>query len=708
MTTPRRPDDYTPVLVPGELLTVRTAGRITAGDPLEVAGPGPAVQRAGAGSLAYLGIAAESCATDAETTVMIGGTIQEAIADGDITAGDLVAASAEPGRVVVAVPGGGPVPPSAPTVTGVNPATGPAAGGTAVTITGTDLTGATGVTFAGAAATVVVVVDDTTVTCVSPAGTAGPARSVAVTTPAGTGTLPGAFTYIAPPSPTVTGINPNTGLTTGGEPVTITGTNLAAATAVTIGGANATAVVPVNATTVTCDTPPGATGPARTVAVTTPAGTGSLPLAFTYANPPPLAPTVTGVAPATGPEAGGTPVTITGTNFTGATQATFGGTPATAFTVASDTSITCTTPAGTGVVPVAVTGPGGTGPLPAAFTYTAPPPPALTITAITPNNGTWLGGSVNRTITGTGFSVSPPAVEFDGYPATAVTVTDDTSLTCVPPAGPPGQAVDVTVTTTAGTGTLPGGYTYTIGSPLLISITPDTGPEAGGTLVAVSGANFAAGYTQLTIGGNPLTGMIVNPTQIAGDTPPGTGTVDVEVTTPGGTDTLAGAFTYQPGPPPPPARQPQAPPKRGKRTGGNGTGDGPGTPRAGDTADDDYWERPPEQRGAAGNGVIGLALTSAADGEPVRWLSRLDPGVARRRVRARRGGDPCGGRDRGGGGWHGGQAGEDGQGGGGAAELDHSVSPSIRTLCLPTVHRSLLNVHPFRLPSRIRGFGSTR
>ena len=115
MTTPRRPDDYTPVLVPGNLLTVRTAGRITAGDPLEVAGPGPTVQRAGAGSLAYLGIAAESCATDEETAVMIGGAIQEAIADGDITAGDLVAASAEPGRVVVAVPGGGPVPPNAPT-----------------------------------------------------------------------------------------------------------------------------------------------------------------------------------------------------------------------------------------------------------------------------------------------------------------------------------------------------------------------------------------------------------------------------------------------------------------------------------------------------------------------------------------------------------------------------------------------------------------
>ena len=438
-----------------------------------------------------------------------------------------------------------------------------------------------------------------------------------MTTPAGTGTLPGALAYVAPPAPTVTGINPNTGLTTGGEPVTITGTNLTGATAVTIGGANATAVVVVSPTSITCDTPPGATGPARTVAVTTPDGSGSLPLAFTYTNPPPLAPTVTGVAPATGPEAGGTPVTITGTNFTGATQATFGGTPATAFTVASDTSITCTTPAGTGVVPVAVTGPGGTGPLPAAFTYTAPPPPAPTITAITPNNGTWLGGSVNRTITGTGFTVSPPAVEFDGYPATAVAVTGDTSLTCVPPAEPPGQAVDVTVTTTAGTDTLPGGYTYTIGSPLLISITPDTGPEAGGTLVAIAGANFAAGYTQLTIGGNPLTGMIVNPTQIAGDTPPGTGTVDVEVTTPGGTDTLAGGFTYGVGPL---ARSAEPPARKGK-----GSRRAQPEQQQHASPNPDYWVRPPEPRAAAGNGVIGLALSSAAGGEPVRWLTRRLP-----------------------------------------------------------------------------------
>jgi hypothetical protein len=81
-----------------------------------------------------------------------------------------------------------------PTVTSITPATGTTAGGTAVTIVGTNLTGATAVTLGGTAATSVVVVNDTHITAVTPAKTAG-AKDVAVTTPAGTGTLTNGFTY---------------------------------------------------------------------------------------------------------------------------------------------------------------------------------------------------------------------------------------------------------------------------------------------------------------------------------------------------------------------------------------------------------------------------------------------------------------------------------------------------------------------------------
>lgn len=82
----------------------------------------------------------------------------------------------------------------APTVESVSPAAGVAAGGTSVTITGRDLTGATAVTFGGVAATSFTVDSMMQITAEAPAGTVG-ATDVAVTAPGGTATLPGGFTY---------------------------------------------------------------------------------------------------------------------------------------------------------------------------------------------------------------------------------------------------------------------------------------------------------------------------------------------------------------------------------------------------------------------------------------------------------------------------------------------------------------------------------
>src|SRR5207245_2599382 len=73
-------------------------------------------------------------------------------------------------------------------------------------------------------------------------------------------------------------------------------------------------------------------------------------------------PTVTKVEPNSGPVAGGTSVTITGTNLTGATAVKFGSTSASVFTVNSATSIIATSPPGVGIVDVTVTTPGGTSP----------------------------------------------------------------------------------------------------------------------------------------------------------------------------------------------------------------------------------------------------------------------------------------------------------------------------------------------------------
>ena len=105
--------------------------------------------------------------------------------------GDGVVDSSDVGLVLLAI---GDCPVSEPTISAVNPNTGATTGGTAITITGTNLTGASSVRVGSGYATSVVVVNDITVTAVTPAGTAG-AKNVSVTTAGGIATLTGGFTY---------------------------------------------------------------------------------------------------------------------------------------------------------------------------------------------------------------------------------------------------------------------------------------------------------------------------------------------------------------------------------------------------------------------------------------------------------------------------------------------------------------------------------
>ena len=84
----------------------------------------------------------------------------------------------------------------APTVTSISPASGPVTGGTSVTITGTNLSGASAVRFGTTASSGVTVNSATSITATAPAGTAGTV-DVTVTTPGGTSATSAAdqFTY---------------------------------------------------------------------------------------------------------------------------------------------------------------------------------------------------------------------------------------------------------------------------------------------------------------------------------------------------------------------------------------------------------------------------------------------------------------------------------------------------------------------------------
>jgi hypothetical protein len=63
-----------------------------------------------------------------------------------------------------------------------------------------------------------------------------------------------------------------------------------------------------------------------------------------YTGPPPSPPTVSDCSPATGPVAGGTPVTITGTGLTGCFRVYFGTWWVTDVTVVDANTVTCSTP----------------------------------------------------------------------------------------------------------------------------------------------------------------------------------------------------------------------------------------------------------------------------------------------------------------------------------------------------------------------------
>jgi hypothetical protein len=91
------------------------------------------------------------------------------------------------------------------------------------------------------------------------------------------------ISVLSSPAPVVTSISPNSGATTGGTAVTITGTNLTGATGVMIGGVSATNVTVLNATTITATTPAHASG-STSVEVTTPGGGNGANTLFTYVS----------------------------------------------------------------------------------------------------------------------------------------------------------------------------------------------------------------------------------------------------------------------------------------------------------------------------------------------------------------------------------------------------------------------------------------
>ncbi len=146
-----------------------------------------------------------------------------------------------------------------PTFATISTSGGPVAGGTSVTITGTGFVSGMTVSFGANLATNVVVASSTSLTATSPAASSayGGMVNVLLTTVNGTSAVVSAdqFTYISPVA--VTGLSVQTGPTSGGTQVVITGTDFTGATAVKFGGNPASSFTVNSATQITATSPAG-------------------------------------------------------------------------------------------------------------------------------------------------------------------------------------------------------------------------------------------------------------------------------------------------------------------------------------------------------------------------------------------------------------------------------------------------------------------
>ena len=317
----------------------------------------------------------------------------------------------------------------------------------------------------------------------------------------------------------------------------------------------------------TANTGGGASGGSPNDGVPISAGTGGSGVVIVKFPFVTLPPTVTSASPASGSNAGGTTITITGANFDSGATVTVGGATCTSPTRVSATSMTCVTPAGTlGAVDIVVTNPdttSGTGV--GVYTYIVPSAPG------TPGTPTAVAGNAQATVTisagsgGAATTYTVTAVQDNTKtctvtaPATSCTVsglTNGTSYTFTSTAtnvmgtssvsaassavipGPPGvpgtptvavgnaQATvtiaqgsggtPVTYTVTAG----PGGATCTVTSPatscVVTGLTNGTAYTFTSTATNSIGTSSASAASSSVVPGPP--GVPATPTGVAGDT----------------------------------------------------------------------------------------------------------------------------------------------------------------------------------------------
>ncbi len=428
------------------------------------------------------------------------------------------------------------------TLTAVEPAFGPSAGGQSVTLRGTGLGAARAVVFGSRPALRLAPIDDTTLVAVTPPGAAGPV-AVHVAVPQGCYTARGAYSYVDPLA--LASVRPAFGPSTGGGVVTLGGSGFAPDVRVWFGAAPAEILASPDATTLHVRTPPGPAGP---VAVRLEAGAAAhvAESAFVYLDMPdgvaPAAPALHGVTPPTGRTAGGEPVTVlvTGLRSAERLRVQFGAARATLVeaTLEAGSLRVLTPPGPAGPVAVRVTQGEASLRSDAAFRYVEPP----TLASVEPATGPAAGG-LPLTVRGSQLGAAQ-ALYVGALPAAGLTVHDDQTLTASLPPGSPGPAT-LRVETPHGSALLADAFTYVAPGPDAFAIFPTSGSIAGGGLVHVYGAGLT-GHEDVRVGGrHALSVARLSETDIVFRLPPGDiGVTDVEVAAATATFRFPAAFVY--------------------------------------------------------------------------------------------------------------------------------------------------------------------
>ena len=165
------------------------------------------------------------------------------------------------------------------------------------------------------------------------------------------------------------------------------------------------------------------------------------------------------------------------------------------------------------------------------------PSPVLSITGISPNVGSHVGGTTVR-VTGSGFQ-SATRLTVDAV-AVASSFVNSTVLEAVMPAHAAGQ-VDIAVTNPTGdSAKLPGGYSYiVVPAPAVREVSPSAGSIEGDTWVTLRGSGFSSG-AMVVIGGVSKRPYVPDSTTMVVVTPAHTaGTVPIVVTNPDGQVSIA-------------------------------------------------------------------------------------------------------------------------------------------------------------------------